>query len=107
MHDFENSYWNSKGQYQHLVDKLNELIPISGPVTTKKSSKLERFRKIQNAYYDLFNNGGMNRARAIARYFGVYKSCLVNHWNLNYICSKTEPVVDEAILAAAKEQGLI
>lgn len=107
-HNYENSYWCNKGQYKELVDELNKLIPVSGEVTAKKSSKLERFRKVQNAYYDLFNNGGCNRMRSISKFFGVYACEMQSaHWNLNRICQKTEPVVDKAVLDAAKEQGLI
>ena len=55
------SYWNNKGKYQTLSDKLSGLIPDSGSVkNTSKNRKLEKYRKACNCYYDLYNNGLCN-----------------------------------------------
>ena len=106
-YNYENSYWCNKGQYKDLADELNKLIPSSVEVKKPKSPKLERFRKVQNAYYDLFNNGGGNRRQAVSRYFGVYAHETRYYMNHDSICRRTEPVIDQAILEAAKEQGLV
>lgn len=110
----ENTYWNSKGTYQNLVEELNKLVPLSGEIKGSKNRQLERFRKASNAYYDVFNNGGCNRGHAIGKFFeGVMY--YINHYrrynfgniNWNRIHTITEPKMDEIILAAAKEQKLI
>ena len=61
------SYWNGNGHRQEWADRLFAMIPAEGPV---KNGQLERFRKASNAYYDIFNNGGGNRAASIAGFFG-------------------------------------
>lgn len=111
----ENTYWNSKGTHQELVEKLQKLIPAQGGVEKPwKNKNLERFRKAQNAYYDIFNNGGMNRSRSIGKFFdGVvfyirhYQRCNFGQTNWDRIAQCTEPKMDVIILAAAREQGLI
>ena len=112
----ENTYWSNKGTYAELNAKLEKLIPASGSVEKPwKNKALERFRKASNAYYDIFNNGGCNRGRAIGKYFegamyylsrhyGVYNFGRVNWERIHMI---TEPKMDAIILEAAKEQGLI
>jgi hypothetical protein len=84
------NYWNNTGRFQSLANDLEKLIPSAGPVeNARQNPKLERLRKIVNAYYDLLNNGGGNRSS----------------WCQVY--ARTEPVLDNAILDAALEQGLI
>lgn len=102
-----NSYWNSNGKYQHLVGELEKLIPVAGEVENQKQNPaLERFRKYANAYYDLFNNGGGNRRQAVQSYFpGAFRKA--NKCNYRGVYAITEPRMDEVILAAAREQGLI
>jgi len=58
-------YWSEQGAYQALVTPLQALIPAMGevPQGKKQNKHLERFRKAQNCYYDLYNNGLINRAR--------------------------------------------
>lgn len=107
---YKNSYWCGKGRYKDLLEALNKLIPSEGEVKGSKNKKLERFRKLQNAYYDLYNNGGCNRSRAISSYFGVsaYLQREVGGWSIcEIIAKKTEPVIDRAIIEAAREQGLV
>lgn len=111
----EKSYWNRTGTHQDLVEKLNALIPAMGSVEKPwKNKALERFRKASNAYYDVFNNGGCNRGRAIGKYFdGVmfyiahYRRCNFGNVNWNRIYAITEPAMDAIVLEAAKEQGLV
>ena len=111
----ENTYWNNKGTYSELNTKLEKLIPVSGPVVNPAKNKaLEKFRKASNAYYDIFNNGGCNRGRSIGKifegvmfYFGHYRRCNFGRMNWERIHAITEPKMDEIILAAAKEQGLV
>lgn len=106
----ENTYWNNKGKYQELSKKLNELVPASGPVENArgKNKALERFRVASNAYYDIFNNGGGNRDSSIRRIFNVSRdeSRSLRVDVMRSVFEKTEPVMDEIILAAAKEQGI-
>lgn len=113
----ENTYWNHKGTHQNLVDQLNKLVPASGDIKGSKNKALERFRKASNAYYDIFNNAGLNRMRSISKFFGTEVTFRLNQcWqNRRYfdmdngwdrIHSCVEPKMDEIILAAAKEQGI-
>lgn len=111
----ENTYWNHTGTHSELNAKLEKLIPMSGSVANPyKNKALEKFRKASNAYYDVFNNGGCNRGRAIGKYFeGVmfyishYRRTNFGNINWNRIHAITEPAMDAIILEAAKEQGLI
>jgi len=106
--DENNTYWNNNGTHTKLYDQLSELIPSYGEVTMPRSSKLERLRKMANAYHDIYNNGGGNRNQAISRYFSIRSYDLnQNHINWDLCFEKTEPAMDKAILEAAKEQNLI
>ena len=43
------TYWNNKGKYQNLSDKLEKLIPAQGSVLNpEKNPALEKFRKASN-----------------------------------------------------------
>jgi hypothetical protein len=52
--------WNNRRSAD--VDRLHTLLPMSGPCPAHGACNvaLEIFRQFQNAYYDLFNNGGGN-----------------------------------------------
>ena len=66
------SYWSGEGKYQKQYDELQKLIPREGAVEKgmcKHRVSLDRLRRACNAYYDVFNNGGGNRDRSIARVF--------------------------------------
>lgn len=102
------TYWDNQGKYQKLADRLLELIPSSGKVEDfENNPKLERFRLINNAYYDLYNNGGMNNDnRKVSKYF---PNCITlaskRLWDQ---CAEiTEPVFDRAVIAASVEQGIL
>lgn len=113
------TYWDNTGRYQDLALALQKLVPASGPVEKYwKNKELERFRKASCAYYDTFNNGGCNRMKSISRFFGADVTSWLRlmwsnrkHFNgLNgwdKIHKYTEPKMDEIILAAAREQGLL
>lgn len=58
MHN--NTYWNHNGKYQELSDRIQKLIPRSGEC---EDPKLELFRVVGNAYYDIYNNGACNGSR--------------------------------------------
>lgn len=110
----KNNYWNGTGLFQSLADKVREFVPAMGNVE-KGNPKLERFRKAMNAYYDIYNNGGCNRASSIRHYFKVsmshFRSSMgreigyITHFDKIY--QYTDPVMDGIILDAALEQGLI
>lgn len=70
MANTENTYWAGKGKHQAAVEKLQALIPATGTVAQPyKNKALERFRKAQNAYYRLYNDGDFNSGKG--RMFGV------------------------------------
>ena len=115
----ENTYWNSKGTHQALYTELCALIPSSGSVEKPwKNKELERLRKAANAYYDTFNNGGCNRMKSISKIFGTEVTFRLRqmwqnrrYFNMDHgwerIHIVTEPKMDELILAAAREQGVL
>lgn len=103
------SYWNGNGKYQHFAEELDALIPISGSVEhPRKNRALEKFRKARNCYYDLFNNGLCNRAREFYHVFGIASSHYkVGTWDhSNRLYEVLEPIMDEIVLAAMKEQSV-
>ena len=107
--DLTNTYWNGNGRFQELYNRLYKLIPHSGPCA--QLPKLERLRKVGNAYYQLFNNG---TASPIARLTGVLGSVIVprraNEWKYSMKERQAElelleQAVDTVVIAAAQEQG--
>ena len=70
MNNTEDTYWNHRGRYTNLANKLDKLLPRMGEVeNAKQRPELERFRAASNAYYDLFNNGGYNMQSEIEKLF--------------------------------------
>ena len=67
------TYWNEQGTYQDIAEALQGLLPTHGEVPDGKTTNkcLERFRKAQNCYYDLYNNGLCNRAREFSTVFRI------------------------------------
>ena len=52
------SEWGVRNDVAHLIDPLNELLPMFGMVkNANKNKALEKFRKAQGVAYDIFNNG--------------------------------------------------
>jgi len=106
----EKTYWSNKGKHQALADKLQVLVPVSGPIKGSKNRMLEKFRKASNAYYDIFNNGGCNRGHSISAIFGIamrdYRSSegRIHYTDWESIHKVVEPIMDKIILGAAAEQ---
>lgn len=111
----DKNYWGNNGTFQTLADQLEKLIPVEGAVEAPrgKNKRLEKFRQAANAYYDIFNNGGCNRGPLIRRIFNIgvgafrYGRGRHQHTNWNAIHRTIEPIMDEIVLDAAVEQGLI
>ena len=62
-----NNYFDSTGKYEVLANKLADLIPPAGSIKNhKQNPKLEKYRRMTNAYYDLYRNGGGNPCRKTA-----------------------------------------
>ncbi len=105
------TYWSNNGKHQNLVNALQALIPTEGPVEKQhKNGKLETFRKAQNCYYDLYNNGLCNRARSFSKVFGIASGEYKMYGNRGFggnMYRLVEDRMNEIILAAAKEQGLM
>jgi hypothetical protein len=103
------SYWSGEGKYQKQYNELQKLIPREGVVekgTCKHTVSLERLRKACNSYYDVFNNGGGNRDRSIARFFPGVLSEIRESWNRgvninwDYIHRMCDDKMDEVIVEA-------
>lgn len=109
----EKTYWSGNGKYEVLIKNLQKLVPDNGTVKNpKKNRKLEKFRKAQNCYYDLYNNGLCNRASEFARMFEIASSMYKQTGRYGSEFSiifyrKVEEKMNEIILEAGIEQGLI
>ena len=107
------TYWNKSGTHEKLGKQLQRMIPVSGAVINpRKNPKLEKFRKAQNCYHDLYNNGFGNRLTECREVFGFAASPFKQPWRGygyfdNILYSKVELSLDGIILAAAKEQNLL
>ena len=100
------NYFDGTGTYEKLGKKLDALIPIGGSVEQpNKNPRLEKYRKMVNAYYDLYNNGGGNPDRKTAYYFPKTIT-LASRDDWKGCIEITEPLMDKAILLASEEQGL-
>ena len=106
-------YWNEQGTYQTIAEALQGLVPAIGEVPEGKTTNkaLERFRRAQNCYYDLYNNGLGNRAREFSTLFkipGVPREIKQNYGSNFLVSSITEEAIDEKmdgfILNAYEEQ---
>ena len=51
------NYWNGTGRFEDLGKWLDKLVPAAGACAAHHG-RLEKYRLMCNAYYDLFNNGG-------------------------------------------------
>ena len=108
---FSNS-WGLNSGFKHLADKLDELIPMQGRCESpmSKNKHLEKFRRAQNAAYDLFNNGLCNKRGLFVSVFGdaptqksvnTFTKVSWEMWE-----DRVEKMLTPMIIAAAKEQGI-
>tara|TARA_A100001015_G_scaffold56295_2_gene61911 strand:+ start:10619 stop:10969 length:351 start_codon:yes stop_codon:yes gene_type:complete len=113
----KNTYWEGKGTYQEISDKLEEMVPASGACYNIPEDEesginkpLDMFRETVNAYYDIFNNGGCNSAnRRVSYYFpGVMSVINRNYRNIDWqlVESIVEPIMDKRVLLTAKKMNL-
>lgn len=109
------SFWNGNSDMQDVVDKLAELVPAAGKVESpRKNAALERFRRATNCYYDLYNNGLINRRQEFYRLFKIRVSDFKFSWpsnmrgeiDFNRIMPVVEPVMRKFVQDAAAEQGI-
>ena len=104
--------WGINSGFKHLADKLNDLLPIEGrcekPMSSNKN--LEKFRRAQNAAYDLFNNGLCNKRGLFNSVYGFAPTMSQTHYAMSTTWSNWEDMVEEIltpiIINAAKEQGV-
>ena len=105
--------WGIHEGFKTAVDKLNELLPFEGRVeySQSKNKNLEKFRKAQNAMYDLFNNGLGNKRQQFKRIFGwsvgPRDTGRANQMTWSHWEDRVEEVMTPIIIAAAKEQGVL
>ena len=104
--------WGVNVGFKHLQEKLDELLPMMGrcEFPNSKNKHLDKFRRAQNAAYDLFNNGLGNKRSLFKSIYGwsvgprdTYNATKMtwSHWE-----DKVEEVLTPIIIAAAKEQGV-
>ena len=104
--------WGVHEGFKTAVDKLTELLPFEGrcEFPNSKNKNLEKFRRAQNAAYDLFNNGLGNKRSLFKNIYGwsvgprdTYNASVMTwtHWE-----NMVEEVLTPIIIAAAKEQGV-
>ena len=104
--------WGVNEGFKHLQEKLDELIPFEGrcEFPNSKNKALDKFRRAQNAAYDLFNNGLGNKRSLFQNIYGwsvgprdtsYAQKMTWSHWE-----DKVEEVLTPIILEAAKEQGI-
>ena len=113
--DLFKSEWGVNPGFKHLVDQLNEMLPVMGSVEKPRSTNknLEKFRKAQNVIYDLFNNGLCNRRTEYRNMFGSVPLPGIRHQDYigairwSQIEDEVEANFTPIVLKAAKEQGLI
>lgn len=111
------SFWSGKHPLHHVAQELHKRIPKEGsvPGAKGKNKHLEHFRKAQNAYYDLHNNGLMNRAHEFNHAFNVrsgdYRMKNPRHlpYARNYhqsLYHHADREMENIVKRAADEQGI-
>lgn len=97
-----------------VIDKLNEMIPLSGPCEKKytKNKKLDRFRRAQNVIHDIFNNGLCNRGKELKMFKSPMGGALTTYelgiaqYNTDWVRIERllEPQYREIVMDAVLEQ---
>ena len=104
--------WGVNSGFETIREQLNELIPLEGACENPRSTNkhLDKFRRAQNAAYDLFNNGLCNKRGLFKQLFGFaptqrdanYATRMQwSHWE-----DRVEEILTPIIQAAALEQGI-
>lgn len=108
------TYWNSKGTLESLSVLLRGLIPDSGECVKARGENkyLDRYRRMVNCYYDLYNNGLYNRRAEFSKMFEVMEGLPKAGANLSnigfmYFIAEVELNMDIAVAKAALEQRII
>ena len=108
---FKNT-WGCNQGFSHLNNNLNDLLPFEGrcEFPNSKNKALDKFRRAQNAAYDLFNNGLGNQRALFKTIFGWAPTQSSTHYATSITWSDWEDRVEEVLtpimLEAAKEQGV-
>lgn len=106
----QTSLWNGNSPAQAVYQQLQQLIPAEGSVAQpRRNPALERLRRAANCYYDLYNNGLINRAAEFARVFGIRSSLYRRRWGRGHhaeLYQLTEQRMLEIIAQAAAEQRI-
>ena len=108
---FSNTWGMNQG-FSHLNNNLNDLLPLMGrcEFPNSKNKHLEKFRRAQNAAYDLFNNGLCNKSRLFKDIYGwsvgYRETSYANRMTWSHWEDRVEEVLTPIILEAAKEQGV-
>ena len=117
-----NNSWGVNSGFKHLADKLSDLLPFEGRCENpnSKNKHLDKFRRAQNAAYDLFNNGLCNKRGLFVSIFAENENYYIDKWNIptqksfryftkdSFNCweDRIEKILTPIIIAAAKEQGV-
>ena len=108
---FKNT-WGCNQGFSHLNNNLNDLLPLEGrcEFPNSKNKALDKFRRAQNAAYDLFNNGLGNKRAIFKSIFGwsvgVRDTSYATKMQWSMWEDRVEEVLTPIMLEAAKEQGV-
>ena len=104
--------WGINQGFSHLNNNLNDLLPFEGrcEFPNSKNKALDKFRRAQNAAYDLFNNGLGNKRALFKSIFGwsvgVRDTSYATKMQWSMWEDRVEEVLTPIMLEAAKEQGV-
>ena len=97
---------------ENVIDQLFEFVPAQGrcEFPNSKNKALDKFRRAQNAAYDLFNNGLGNKRALFKSIFGwsvgVRDTSYATKMQWSMWEDRVEEVLTPIMLEAAKEQGV-
>jgi len=104
--------WGVNQGFSHLNNNLNDLLPFEGrcEFPNSKNKALDKFRRAQNAAYDLFNNGLGNKRSLFQNIYGwsvgVRDTSYATKMQWSMWEDRVEEVLTPIMLEAAKEQGV-